>query len=102
MPAGVSSQRCLLEGVIHEDLCPFAYGNLGHQNNVVPNIHKVRITLKCWICKSSNLMATTVIFITSNCCWLRVQAAANVMIVTNMAIALHHDGIDYFITSRFV
>ena len=56
MPAGVSSQRCLLEGVIHEDLCPFAYGNLGHQNNVVPNIHKVRIALKCWVCKSSNLM----------------------------------------------
>ena len=36
-----------LEGIIHEDLCPLAYGNLGHQNNVVPNIHKVRITLKC-------------------------------------------------------
>jgi hypothetical protein len=47
MPAGVRSQRCVLEGVIHEDLCPLAYGNLGHQNNVVPNIHKVRIALKC-------------------------------------------------------
>ena len=56
MPAGVSSQRFVWEGIVHEDLCPRAHGNLGRQNNVVPNIHKVLIALKCCVCKSSNLM----------------------------------------------
>ena len=78
------------ESVVYENLGPLRQKILGHKNNVVPNIHKNCIALKGGVGESSYLMAATVIFITSNSSWLGVQAAANVMIVTNVPIALHH------------